>query len=68
VDTLGRVDQRLIAFTEGVDTFVVNAPTHPTPTPYSRFGDLWITACGIAAIVLARGRLHPKTGGSPSKV
>lgn len=58
VDPLGRIDQRLIAFTEGVDTFVVNPPTHPAQTPYTRFGDLWIAACGVAALVLAKGRLQ----------
>ena len=58
VDALGRIDQRLIAFTEGVDTFMVNAPSNPWRTVYSRFGDLWIAACGLTALVLARGRLR----------
>ena len=57
VDVLGRIDQRLIAFTEGVDTFVVNVSSQPEPTAYTRFGDLWIAACGLAALVLARARL-----------
>lgn len=58
VDALGRIDQRLIAFTEGVDTFVVNTPAEPLQTTYTRFGDLWIIACGVAALVLARARIQ----------
>lgn len=56
VDPLGRVDQRLIAFTEGVDTFVVKAQEHPLQTPYTRFGDLWIAAAGVAALRLLKRR------------
>jgi apolipoprotein N-acyltransferase len=54
VDALGRVEQRLAAFTEGVDTVAVRVAEHPVQTTYTRFGDLWIAGCGLAALVLAR--------------
>lgn len=57
VDSIGRVDQRLMAFTEGIDTLLVQVPEHPIPTAYTRFGDLWVIACGLAALMLAR-RTH----------
>jgi len=56
VDPMGRVDQRLEAFTEGIDTLAVLVPEHPLHTTYTRFGDLWIAGCGLAALVLARRR------------
>jgi apolipoprotein N-acyltransferase len=60
VDPIGRVDQRLAPFTEGIDTLLVQVPEHPIPTSYTRFGDLWVIACAIAALMLAR-RTHAKT-------
>lgn len=60
IDPLGRIDQRLIAFTEGMDTFVVNAPKTPQETTYTRFGDFWIVACAFATLVLARSRMKQK--------
>ena len=54
VDPMGRVDQRLEAFTEGIDTLAVLVPEQPLQTTYTRFGDLWIAGCGLAALVLAR--------------
>jgi apolipoprotein N-acyltransferase len=54
VDSLGRVEQRLAPFTEGVDTLTVQVPERPTQTPYTRFGDLWIVACGLSALRLIR--------------
>ncbi len=57
VDALGRVEQHLAPFTEGIDTLVLKVPERPHPTPYTRFGDLWIIACAGTALVLARSRL-----------
>ena len=64
IDPLGRIEQRLIAFTEGIDTFVVNAPKNPQETAYTRFGDLWIIACGFATLVLFRNRMKGRSAHS----
>jgi apolipoprotein N-acyltransferase len=55
VDAIGRVEQRLAPFTEGVDTFVVHAAELPRLTVYARFGDLWVAFCGLNALALAVG-------------
>jgi apolipoprotein N-acyltransferase len=52
VDPLGRVESRLAPFTEGIDTFGIQVPEHPQPTVYTRFGDLWVAACGLNALAL----------------
>ncbi len=57
VDRIGRVESKIAPFTEGIDTLEVKVLEHPRLTTYTRFGDLWLVACGIASLVLARTRL-----------
>lgn len=56
VDRIGRVESKIAPFTEGIDTLEVKVQEHPRLTTYTRFGDLWLVACGIATLVLARTR------------
>ena len=50
VDRLGRVEQRLASFTEGIDTLVVRVPKAPELTWYVRHGDNWLWLCVAAAL------------------
>lgn len=70
IDPLGRIDSRLAPFTEGIDTFALQVPAAPRLTVYSRYGDLWVAACGLNAIALAVSRrraraTEPQTKDSP---
>ena len=56
VDPLGRVEQHLEAFTEGVDAFSIQVPNLPSPTPYTRWGDRWIGLCAALALLLVRDK------------
>ena len=64
VDTLGRVDRRLAAFTEGIDTLVVRVPRTPAFTWYARYGDSWLWLCAAATLAgiarRARQAQHPR--------
>lgn len=66
VDSLGRTESHLAPFTEGLDTFNIQVPVSPLPTIYTRFGDLWIAACGLNAIALfIRRRRHAAQKATP---
>ena len=56
VDSLGRVEQRLEAFTEGVDTLSVQVPNAPVLTPYMRWGDQWVGMCAALGLLLVRDK------------
>jgi apolipoprotein N-acyltransferase len=56
VDSLGRVEQHLEAFTEGVDTFSVQVPNTPGLTPYMRWGDQWVGMCAVLGLLLLRDK------------
>jgi apolipoprotein N-acyltransferase len=56
VDPLGRVEQHLEPFTEGVDTLSVQVPNAPVPTPYMRWGDRWIGLCAALGLLLIRDK------------
>lgn len=62
IDSLGRMESRLSPFTEGIDTFTLQAPQNPRLTVYSRFGDLWVAACALNALALALARRLPLPG------
>ena len=53
IDALGRVEQRIPAFTEGLDTTEVLVPSNPSPTPYTLWGDRWLWICALLALRLA---------------
>jgi apolipoprotein N-acyltransferase len=52
----GRVEQRLEAFTEGVDTLSVQVPNTPALTPYMRWGDQWVGMCAALGLLLLRDK------------
>ncbi|MEI6871176.1 MAG: apolipoprotein N-acyltransferase, partial [Verrucomicrobiota bacterium] len=58
VDRLGRVEQRLASFTEGIDTLVVRVPKAPELTWYVRYGDSWLWLCVAAALMGLVSRLR----------
>lgn len=55
VDSLGRVEQRLASFTEGIDTLVVRVPKTPEFTWYARHGDSWLWLC-VAGVLMGVSR------------
>ena len=61
VDPLGRVEQHLETFTEGVDTFSVQVPNSPPLTPYVRWGDRWLGLCAVLGLLLVRDKSWRKT-------
>lgn len=61
VDSLGRVEQRLPAFTEGLDTTEILVPEKPSLTPYTLWGDQWLWVCALLTLRLAAVRWQ-KTG------
>ncbi len=65
VDPLGRVEQHLEAFTEGVDTLNLQVPNTPAPTPYVRWGDRWIGLCAALGLLLIRDKTRRKMQPSP---
>jgi apolipoprotein N-acyltransferase len=56
IDPLGRVEQHLAPFTEGVDSFEIQVPNRPVPTPYTRWGDRWIGLCAALGLLLVRDK------------
>ncbi len=58
VDSLGRLQQRLAPFSEGIDSVTVPFATHPRPTLYTRWGDRWLLLCAVGALGLLRARLR----------
>lgn len=65
VDPLGRIEQHLEPFTEGVDTLSVRVPNAPVPTLYVRWGDRWIALCAALGLLLIRDKVRRKPGSSP---
>jgi apolipoprotein N-acyltransferase len=65
VDTLGRVEQHLEPFTEGIDTFSVQVPESPSLTPYMRWGDQWIGCCVVLGLLLLRDKARRQRPGLP---
>jgi len=65
VDSLGRVEQHLEAFTEGVDTLSVQVPNTPVLTPYMRWGDQWVGLCAALGLLLLRDKAARRRAQSP---
>jgi apolipoprotein N-acyltransferase len=66
VDPLGRVEQHLEPFTEGVDTLSVQVPNAPALTPYMRWGDRWIGLCAALGLLLIRDKTrHTRVSYAP---
>jgi len=65
VDSLGRVEQHLEAFTEGVDTLSVQVPNTPALTPYMRWGDQWVGMCAALGLLLVRDKVVRRRKGLP---
>jgi len=61
VDSLGRVEQRLASFTEGIDTLVVRIPKNPEFTWYAKHGDSWLWLC-VAGVLTGLSRRLRKAG------
>jgi len=58
VDSLGRVEQRLASFTEGIDTLVVRIPKNPEFTWYAKYGDSWLWLCAAGVLMGLSRRLR----------
>jgi len=61
VDSLGRVEQRLASFTEGIDTLVVRIPKNPEFTWYAKHGDSWLWLC-VAGVLTGLSRRLRRAG------
>jgi apolipoprotein N-acyltransferase len=61
VDSLGRVEQRLASFTEGIDTLVVRIPKNPEFTWYAKHGDSWLWLC-VAGVLMGVSRRLRRAG------
>jgi apolipoprotein N-acyltransferase len=60
IDSLGRVEQQLDPFTEGMMSVSVPVMEAPVQTLYTRWGDRWIILCAAFGLLLAREQLRPR--------